>query len=115
LEWKLDVAVIVERLNVVLPTRKSGRSVRRPQAHCYSTAVNIQKELYNIDFDKVVSTEEELMDMLPRASPLVLAKQLRMRLEMCVRQIKTQNQRRLAVQDGSKDGLGTVARDALKR
>jgi hypothetical protein len=43
-----------------------------------------RKELYNIDFDKVVSTEEELMDMLPRASPLVLAKQLRMRLEMCV-------------------------------
>jgi hypothetical protein len=78
------------------------------KAHLLQYGRQYPKELYNIDFDKVVSTEEELMDMLPRASPLVLAKQLRMRLEMCVRQMKTQNQRRLAVQDMDTE-IGTVA------
>jgi hypothetical protein len=66
-----DVAVIVERLNVVLPTRKSGRSSTETSSALLQYGRQYpERELYNIDFDKVVSTEEELMDMLPRASPL---------------------------------------------
>jgi hypothetical protein len=89
LEWKLDVAVIVERLNVVLPDKEKWEvEYGDLKAHLLQYGRQYPKELYNIDFDKVVSTEEELMDMLPKGFTLVLAKQLRMRLEMCVRQIE---------------------------
>ena len=67
LEWKLDVAVIVERLNVVLPDKEKWEvEYGDLKAHLLQYGRQYPKELYNIDFDKVVSTEEELIDMLPK-------------------------------------------------
>jgi hypothetical protein len=45
---------------------KVGGRVRNLKALLLQYGRQYQKELYNIDFDKVVSTEEELMDMLPK-------------------------------------------------
>jgi large subunit ribosomal protein L46 len=67
LDWKIDVAVIVERLNVVLPDKETWEvEYGDLKAHMLQYGKQYPKELYNIDLEQVATTEEELMDMLPK-------------------------------------------------
>jgi large subunit ribosomal protein L46 len=67
LEWKLDVAVIVERLNVVLPDMETWETEYGDlKAHMSQYGKQYPKALYNVDVEQIVTTQEDLDAMLPK-------------------------------------------------
>lgn len=67
LDWKIDVAVIVERRNVVLPDREDWEvEYEDLKTHLLQYGVEYPKELYNMNHGSAAVTEEEIIDMLPK-------------------------------------------------
>jgi large subunit ribosomal protein L46 len=67
LDWKINVAVILERPNVVLPDKEDWEvEYEDLQAHLAQFGKMYPKGLVNVDYDaKVAMTDEELLALLP--------------------------------------------------
>jgi len=68
LDWKIQVAVILERYSVVLPDKEDWEvEYENLKAHLMQFDKQYPKELINIDYDREVAvTDEELLALLPK-------------------------------------------------
>ena len=68
LEWKIQVAVILERYSVVLPDKEEWLvEYENLKAHLMQFGKDYPKELINIDYDREIAiTDEELLALLPK-------------------------------------------------
>ena len=67
LDWKIDVAVILERQNVVMADKESWQTeMENLQTHLAGFGKMYPKGLYNVDYEADYAiTEEELLELLP--------------------------------------------------
>lgn len=68
LDWKMQVAVVLERENVVLPDKEDWETeYEELKAYLSQFGKVYPKELYNVDYEaEHLTTEQELMEQLPK-------------------------------------------------
>lgn len=68
LDWKIDVAVILERQNIVVPDKEPWEvEMEDLQTHLARYGKMYPKGLFNVDYesDNIAMTDKELLDLLP--------------------------------------------------
>jgi large subunit ribosomal protein L46 len=108
LQWKMQVACIVERVQVVLPDKQEWETeYENLKTHLFKYGVQYPKELFNVDHDQIVAeTDEELLELLPKGfTPAPRETEADETGDVRTTNRKLKTSIFLAVQDGEDKGL----------